>query len=270
MINYFATDTVILHCAFDRNRIIGFNLRHAGGGLFTREESEVGRPLILNCSFTGNIAAGGGGLICLHDSNPLIVNTVFGGNVAQGSFGGAGRGGGMLVVWASPELVNCTFSGNIVTAERTGAGLTTNGGQVTTIKNCIFWGNGAGGVTDEGAQIYNEAAHSVFLDASCVQGAWSDGGTGNIALDPLFVDADGPDDIVGTPDDNLRLSSQSPCIDAGDGSELPADVFDLDGDGDTTEAIPHDQDGNPRLLGSDIDMGAYEYGCIAADADLVP
>ena len=41
------------------------------------------------------------------------------------------------------------------------------------------------------------------------------GGAGNLDSDPMFVDADGPDDIAGAADDNLRLMPGSLAIDAG-------------------------------------------------------
>jgi hypothetical protein len=68
-------------------------------------------------------------------------------------------------------------------------------------------------------------------------GGTIDGG-GNIAVDPLFVDADGPDNTIATEDDNLRLSGGSPCIDAG--SFYLNYSFDL---------------GGPEV----VDMGAYEF-----------
>jgi hypothetical protein len=58
---------------------------------------------------------------------------------------------------------------------------------------------------------------------------------------------------------DLRLVVSSLCIDAGDDSALPADTADLDTDGDTTEPLPLDLDGNPRISGSAVDIGAYEY-----------
>ena len=49
--------------------------------------------------------------------------------------------------------------------------------------------------------------------------------------DPLFVDPDGVDGLVGTWDDDLRLSSDSPCINAGDSSFDPTNIaYDLDGE----------------------------------------
>ena len=43
---------------------------------------------------------------------------------------------------------------------------------------------------------------------------------GNSSADPLFLDADGLDNIPGTEDDDLRLQSGSPAIDAGDNAAL--------------------------------------------------
>jgi hypothetical protein len=78
---------------------------------------------------------------------------------------------------------------------------------------------------------------------------------GNIETNPNFVDANNPDpNLV-----NLRLLSDSPCIDAGDNAALPPDTADLDDDGDTAEPIPFDLDGNDRVWNGIVDMGAYEY-----------
>jgi hypothetical protein len=60
-------------------------------------------------------------------------------------------------------------------------------------------------------------------------------GVGNIDAEPLFVDTNGWR--------NLRLQPDSPCINAGNN----AYVF-----------TATDLDGNPRILGGTVDMGAYE------------
>jgi len=59
-------------------------------------------------------------------------------------------------------------------------------------------------------------------------------GEGCIDADPLFVGVD-----------DLRLSPDSPCIDAGDNTALPSDI---------TTAL----DGNPRFINGKVDMGAFE------------
>ena len=40
---------------------------------------------------------------------------------------------------------------------------------------------------------------------------------------------------------------------------MPSDTADLDGDGNTTEAIPFDITGRSRVLGTSVDVGAYQY-----------
>jgi hypothetical protein len=96
-------------------------------------------------------------------------------------------------------------------------------------------------------------------------------GPGTIALDPSFTDPDGADgDPATIADNDYRLTLASPCIDSGDNSSIPSDVLDLDLDGDVTEPVPFDLDGNARFrdvpgipdTGSGtppiVDMGAYE------------
>ena len=82
-----------------------------------------------------------------------------------------------------------------------------------------------------GGQIYNVEGSTPVVTYSDVQGGWT--GTSNIDADPMFADADG------------RLSPDSPCIDAGNDAAVPSGV--------TT-----DLDGNPRIQGACVDMGAFE------------
>ncbi len=72
-----------------------------------------------------------------------------------------------------------------------------------------------------------------------------DGG-GNLDSNPSFADA------------LYRLGDSSPAIDAGSDAGVPADGADLDGDEDLAETTPQDLDNMPRVVGSSVDMGAFE------------
>ena len=103
-------------------------------------------------------------------------------------------------------------------------------------------------------EIFEDITSLTTITFSDVFGSWP--GAGNIELDPLFA--------TGACDD-LRLSSVSPCIDAGDNALLPSDTCDLDGNSNFVEPIPLDLAGDPRVVDGDgnitatTDMGAYEH-----------
>jgi hypothetical protein len=270
------TPLFVDHCTFLDN--------HAGG--FGGAISQVTDTLtVVSSDFIGNTAEQDGGAI---DSNldAIVSHSRFMGNHADDN-GGAVR-------FCGGRLFNCIFSSNTAAAR---------GGAVTMhsydgiISGCAFWNNNAGsamsGAVDEphdGSSIVYDISNSVFWGnepaqigstptsavAYCdVQGGWS--GEGNIDLDPMFVDPDGPDNIPGTIDDDLHLLCSSPCIDAANNDAVPEDELDLDGDSDTTEPCPFDLDGNPRCVDDPnvddtghgdppiVDMGAYEFqaGCLA-------
>ena len=100
-----------------------------------------------------------------------------------------------------------------------------------------------------------------LINYCCIQG-WSGklGGVGNFGDDPLFIDPDGPDNRIGTEDDNLRLKPGSPCINAGDNAVVPVDTLDLDNDEDPNEPIPFDIEDKHRILNGTVDIGAFESG----------
>lgn len=238
MRNYINCHPTITNCSFIGN--IAFE---EGGGMGNRKNSN---PTITNCSFVGNIAASGGGI----DSHvgkatptgvPIVINCIFIGN-------SAGEGGGIRNNDPNLSATNCTFSGNI------GSGMN-NRNCTPTVTNCILWGNTGGSFDGYGIPIVT------FSD---VEGGYV--GTGNIDTDPQFMDANGPDGIIGTEDDNLRLSTGSPCSDAGDPNYSdPNYLTDLDG----RDRIV-DEDCNDTFI---VDMGAYEftyayYGDFNSDCDV--
>lgn len=214
-----------------------------------------GSPTVINCAFIGNVVQpffgldGGGGIHNGSGSGLTITNCIFSGNSV-----GFGVGGGIKTGSNStPIITNCAFSFNDAA----------NGGAIyggsPTVTNCIFWANIGGEIVDSSATVS-------FSD---VQGGWP--GTGNIDADPLFVDADGPDDTVGTEDDDLRLLPGSPCIDAADNTAVTDDIMaDLDGDPRFVDdpSTPDTGQGDCPI----VDMGAYESqegeGTVCCPADL--
>ena len=156
----------------------------------------------------------------------------------------------------SPTLTNCTFSGN-------SAGF--GGGMVfyyygnPIVTNCVLGGDSWAEIIV--VEVGPEDEWPVLtLTYSDVQGEYWPGS--NIYADPLFVDADGADNIAGTADDNLRLSAGSPCIDAGDNTSIPFVIWtDLDGKKRIIDdpATPDTGNGIKPI----VDMGAYEFGICA-------
>ena len=235
----------LINCTFSGNSAIA-----TGGGICSRFNCS---PTLINCSFSGNSATYGGGMRD-REGSPTLINCTFSGNAA--SF----VGGGMCNYYSNPTLTNCTFSGN--SADFHGGGIYSWQYSSPTLANCIIWGNTA----LNGPQIYNEYSSTTTASYSCIAGGWT--GTGNIDSDPLFVDADGIDDIFGTPDDDLHLLDGSPCIDAGDNSAVPIEVTtDLDGGPRFVDdpATPDTGQGTPPI----VDMGAYEFRAILGAVSLL-
>jgi predicted outer membrane repeat protein len=188
-------------------------------------------------------------------SSPTLTNVTFSGNSA-GKDGGAMYNDGRYGA-SSPTLTNVTFSDN--SAGEAGGAMYNDGiydgASSPTLTNVILWGNSA----DRGGdQMYNDEA-APAIGYSLVEGGWDGSGItnwgstvtdngGNIDADPQLVDAEAG---------NLRLRRNSPAIDAGDNSGIPAGVTtDLDGKPRFVD-IPTVADtgsGAPPI----VDMGAYE------------
>lgn len=257
---YVATSSShIVDCRFIGNQADG------GGGIYSG-----GTIFISNCSFYGNSTTGigpiaGGAAVNVRTSSAALANCLISGNSSQD------YGGGILVSsGASAFLRNCTIVANIAGSASRGGGVQVHAaGSSILLENCILYGNVNGQIEGNGTATVNY---------SLVQGGFS--GTQNIDENPLFVDADGADNVTGTEDDDLRLTSASPCIDAGSRAAVPADATDLDGDGNTSELTPYDLDGNPRIrdvptvvdTGAGgfpvVDMGAYEFQPPFVDCNL--
>jgi hypothetical protein len=229
-----------------------------GGGIAI---NATGTVFVANSSFVDNVSAWHGGGMHI-DANAgvssTVLNCVFTGNTAW-------RGGGIAIegqIFApglEPDLVNLSLSNNSAGGE--GGGIHTNtttfnppGGAPVTIENSIVWDNGPLGLTSFGG------SDVAVVNYSIVEGGWAGPGTSVLNVSPSFADA------------ALRLNLDSPAIDAADGSRIPRDPHDLDGDNYVDGPVSVDRDFNRRWVnipyipdtgpvdpGDDaMDMGAYE------------
>jgi hypothetical protein len=218
MRNWNSSPTIV-DCVFSQNIV-----SDAGGGMWCR----FGDPTIINCVFTENAGCCGGG-IWYFQSSPTIINCVFDRNTASSD------GGGITGAVGSVVVINSTFASNIAPM---GGGIFNGYPSSPTLLNCVLWGN----VPDSIA-----GPVDVIVRYCDVEGGFT--GTGNVDLDPTFVDA---------ANGNLRLQAGSPCIDAGVNAGVPHDVADLDQDGDILELVPRDLDGNARFAADELD---FDPGC---------
>jgi hypothetical protein len=191
-------------------------------------------------TITNGAADDGGGI--LSNSYALIINNIITRNTATGSGGGLGfvglgiasvvnckihlntayRGGGIAAGgYTTPVVIHCTVYRN--KALSLGGGGVLGGSHIT---NSIFWDNTA---PDSPQLVYG------YVNYCCVKGGVI-GGIGNIATDPLFMDAESGD---------FHLTHASPCRNTGDSTYYDLPEFDCEGD--------------PRISDGSVDMGADEF-----------
>jgi len=243
------SDANLVDCRFIANSV-----RDRGGAI----ENVYGSTLALTrCLFLQNTASYLGGAVLCTDAKMTLNQCRFNGNTAT-FLGGALYNNTSETFNITPEVkvVNCAFSGNEASSL---GGAIANEKAELTIVNSTFWANKAAAGAAIGSDSLNPPTtqssvsvfNSILWDGALQEIAGKDGsdpivaytdiydpsggwtvwpGLHNLIEDPRFVDANGPDGVVGTEDDNLRLAVGSPCIDAGDnGRVFPETVVDLDG-----------------------------------------
>ncbi len=256
------------------NGMLAFLSGGFGGGVaFGDSPSDVvvSNCVIINCS----AVSGGGAASATSTGNSpdfgggTLVNCLLTNNQATGlpGFPPVGANGGAA---KNCRLINCTLAGNGRYANSPGA-VVGGGAFACVLQNCLLVGNtttnsfsqGPGGaaaysvLTDctvaqnsggPGAGVYscwltncivydnqgeNHAADN-FVAYSCTTPMPTDG-VGNITNAPLFVDVT---------NGNFHLQAGSPCINAGNNANAPR---------------PTDLEGNMRIAGVRVDIGAYEF-----------
>ena len=282
------------------NTITGNLGRSFGGGLIWCDGTIQGNIISGNLV---NLYDGGG----LYQCDGTIQNNTITGNSA------GGKGGGLDE--CSATVVNCIVWGNtaLIGPQLWSGSTPTNsciqdwggGGEGNISNDPMFAGYAydTGIWTADAVAVYDGVTFQTRLtDAGA---AWPENALVGMFLRPytatafqynivsntdtsIIVSCDLADSVQAGDNYEIydyHLQAGSPCIDAGDSSAVPADVADLDDDGDTTEQLPFDLDGNTRLVEStwddvlqissdndtyialtwpppdygDVDMGAYEY-----------
>ncbi|MBE9483353.1 MAG: T9SS type A sorting domain-containing protein [Bacteroidetes bacterium] len=191
-----------------------------------------------NCTFIENSATVFGGAMysgsyvylsnCLFNTNTLTsVNSSFGGAVALY----------YISLWA----VNCTFSNNNskygTTFYSTSAGI--------DMMNCILWDPFPNPDATAISLFYLTMPPSVFIEHSNIQF-----GEENISGNGIITWANGNIDEYPAfvlPQEDFSLDWNSPCINAGRSDTLVSMIPETDLNGET------------RISGGEVDMGAYEY-----------
>lgn len=234
-----AASNILVNCVVVSNNAQGFTADYGGG---------VMGCTLSNCQIVGNHSSSGGGGAAFSTLTGCVVsNNVASGNGAGLYYGTAtssfiygnrtsgGSGGGAFsnilnncvvadnAAYHSPGAFQSTLVNCTVVENNLGSYPAIEGGNLT---NCIVYYNG--GPLNYGS--YLSTPHFVNCDTTPLPP-----GRGNITNTPLFVNSAGGD---------FHLQSNSPCINSGNNAYV---------------TVTNDLDGNPRIVGGTVDMGAYEY-----------
>lgn len=263
-------DSDVLNCEFVGN--FGGGLIHGGSGRIWNNRfignSEnyalllVDQPSVYGCTFIGNT----GGAVSLLAGFGTISNCRF---LANFGVSPTASNHGIMV------MHNCVFSGNVAASQNTATfhnqynsgpaylfntvfvnnsrGIYVEEHSTLFLENCVVWNNGPPNVFSTLYQVFaqhfavGEVRYSNVQYGGHSLGDWWDlPRVAPISVDPKFVDADGPDNMPGTEDDDFHLLPDSPMIDAGDPEDDDLHRFDADG--------------HARIICGRADIGAFEFG----------
>jgi hypothetical protein len=239
----------------------GYAPASGGGGLYN-----AGIASLTNTTISGNHSAYAGGGI--YNSSDLTLTNVTVANNSSATYGGglynAACGCGDVTVNSS------TFTGNVA---EIGGGIYNANGTVA-LANTIVAGNGGYANPDIGTSAFGTTS---FGGVNVISQGGGLGGpndinepnVANIFDTVVTVDPDGTpntgDEFLagvlannGGPTQTVAIKAFGAAFDAGSNADLPADTDDLDHDGNTAEPLPEDARGLTRVVGSTVDVGAFE------------
>ncbi len=259
------TDADIIRCHFATNAAgtkAGYALvsykSASGGAIACRPESNTARLAVEDCDFIGDYSCGqneagatfsnrGGALAA--GGSKLTASVKRCSFIETGVPGASGysysqRYGGIAFAAGTLDITDCLIVGtdgsnavhavggklrltNVTIADNLGNGIGIPFSSASVaVTNSIVWGNALDGIG-------GDYAANASVGYSLVQGEAVQPGTRNLLADPNF-----------RPDPPWRLKALSPCVGAGlllDGMRERLDLA-----------------GNPRVIGSAVDLGCYE------------
>jgi hypothetical protein len=212
-------------CTMDNCTLVGNTAGASGGG------GGAAGSILSQCLILQNIATNqGGGVMSCSLNNCLIIS-----NVVSSFRVNPGYGGGAYL----STLTNCVLASNV--------GTNGGGAYASTLVNCTVVANTAslgGGTSDcsnYNSIVYYNNGGDYYPSTTqyplnyCCAPIPATNGIRNFTSAPLFVNPAASD---------YHLQSSSPCINSGNNAYI----------GNAT-----DLDGNPRVTGGTVDIGAYEY-----------
>ena len=262
----------ITNCTISNNTAAGM-----GGGIYC---SSGTAPIITNCTISGNSAQSHGGGIY---GSTAVINSIINGNEAR--YGGgicssnsitvtnltnccmvgnkAKYEGGGIYSDGALDVSNCTIVANV--AGQPGMGYGMGGGIYyhfmknplgISIFNSVVWGNldyySIGEIDQIAISEPIDPRYPVHIAFNCIQDYDPNDNSVPFNDDPANQNIDDNPKFVREPNiadgdfGDLHLRKDSPCINTGD----PDYAF---------EPNETDLDGNSRVIGDRIDMGAYEF-----------
>ena len=253
-----------------QSSISGNHANAIGGGI---RASLGGTLTIIQSTISGNTMPIFGGGIAVEDTTTLIQQSTVVDNSASD------LGGGICISNALVTISQSTIANNFVTATNGGGGVYVGGNQPLTLTNTIVIGNMIGSGQSNDLRNNLDSPQPVNATSNIVGSPNSAGGITNGVNGNIIGASDGSGGRTllaassvlsttltdnGGPMKTLALVSGSPAINAGNNSLIPADTFDRDGDGNTTESEPFDQRGSgfARVVGGRVDIGAVELGTV--------